>query len=85
MIEANLFFEEYTKDLFFDTVKKDYYLPSDCEDCVVVKDAFILPTKKKIDENIFDSYDLQIENILPKDEEIHTTDFIFSLIIDELE
>lgn len=45
----------------------------------------IIREKKKIDENIFDSYDLQIENILPKDEEIHTTDFIFSLIIDELE
>ena len=45
----------------------------------------IIREKKEFEEEIFNSYDLQIESILPKNVEIHTTDFIFSLIIDELE
>lgn len=51
MNKAQIFFDKETEGVFSDTVNKNYFEKSDFEDCVIVEDAFILPAKKKVDEN----------------------------------
>lgn len=51
MTRAQIFFDDITKECFSSVINKDYYKKNDFDDCVIADNAFILPTKKKVDEN----------------------------------
>lgn len=45
----------------------------------------IVKEKLELQSSLFEKYDLVLESLIPQNEDIHTTDYIFSLIIDEIE
>ena len=51
MNKANIFFDSATEEVFSKVINKDYYEKNNFEDCIIADNAFILPTKKKVDEN----------------------------------
>ena len=51
MTKAQIFFDDIIKESFSNVINKDYYKKNNFDDCVITDNAFILPTKKKVDEN----------------------------------
>ncbi|MBR2923189.1 MAG: glycosyltransferase family 61 protein [Alphaproteobacteria bacterium] len=51
MTKAQIFFDSMTKDIFSNVTGNDYYKKHDFDDCVIADNAFILPTKKIVDND----------------------------------